>query len=1736
MTEIVGQVKASTVQSQVNVIATTVHTVVPQDKFVFWAGIDGTKNIASNPEYSDDKLPTAIGEMGTQIKNGTNIFGKYYPGVATPGTQFGSSIWPLDQSEITARQIINDYAKAANKWLLDNPSKTGADITMMMSTFSRGSIAGAMVTQILQQEGLVYKGTMLIPPGQATVSAALVLSPVNTGSGDSNLAFVGVKDLTEILALDEYRSAYKQTLFPEADPVFVSGNHGDVGSFYDKGIGGIALKAYTDFFNTARPGMMGAVSSNHQYDGSTFVDIHKEDFSPLNFWNISYGSYAENTPVQTVKEGTLPTVQLTANGDKTTFVNYKGDTVVTTHVNGVVASVVVTPDGSAPDIQPFSYTDKDGNRFQTKTDAQGKVLTDINGDVLCTVTIDNADGSITECDVTASGKYLSVTTSTPTTGSTTSSFILTNTTTALTTNNSTQNENAVAQDIANGTALATPNYEVTFTAKELNATSFYESTIAGFATDGIRPGDMNILPAIDDYLSPANVLGHDLPVSSYNGTPVSISDTWISTNLAAGQQNFQTYVDPLILDINGDGIRLTSFADRIVLFDIDHDNKASREQTGWVKANTTAGQTWNMDGILVYDLSKNGKIDGIHETLSQYYNGKIGGTDGSDGMKNYTNGFEALKNGFDDNTLSPVKLNSNGDNIFNAADAGWSKVRVWIDANANGQTDTGELKTLAELGITSINLSVTNQSGLVNGGNEVRVTGSFTQTVNGVATVRSAQSVDFIANPAGSTFSTTDGNGVKINTEAVTGKGQAMLAYVLTTTVGTTLNATTLQVQNLYGNIGNDNLIGDANANWLAGSDGADTLNAGEGNDVLLIDSKDTQIDGGDGNDIAQVIGNQGVVLNLAQSHIEAATGGRGKDFLYGGGHSTVFIRAGAGDDIVIGSAANDVLSGEDGDDLINGGASNDLIRGHRGRDQLLGGAGDDILQGGQSDDRLNGGDGNDVLNGNQGDDVLDGGAGADLAEFSGSYADYRITQLSATTYRIVDTKSGRDGVDTLSNIEKLSFKDVSWVGSDLATPMPVKDILVKDASGLAFNHAATHTISKTQLLGNDIDRQNDILKITSVSDVQGGTAKIDTATGDVIFTPDANYKGLMGFKYSITDTAGNLTQVTDSTGQTGVVMKAAVYLKTPDLPTDPLMVEQWYLSEANILPVWKDYTGKGVRIGQFEPGSDFAVTPEILDITHPDLKPNLDQNWLANPDNTIPQTYNTHSTLIAGVMVAAKNSEGGVGVAYDAKVAGYYIANYAGDLNALNRMAQYDIANNSWGVSLSFASNFIIQPTIESAYQYAAAKGRNGLGSNIIMSGGNERAEGGNTNYESFSNNRYSITVGGINATTDFGSLQLGGSPFSNPGANILISAPVSNVTSSSRFIEADNGSTFGNDYAVNQGTSFAVPIVSGVVALMLEANPNLGYRDVQEILAVSSKKVADVNTQWQNNHATNWNGGAMHISHDYGFGEVDALAAVRLSETWATQQTWYNEFKSNAFVSGSLNTSILDNNAIGISKTLSISNLPIKVEHVEVTVNLTHANAGDLIIKLISPTGTESILMNQPGKAPGVATDIGDANFNGSNTLNFTFDTVRDWGEAANGNWTLQVVDAHSGATGTLNNWNLKFYGKLDNGDDTYYYTNEITSQTVAQRTLVADTGGGEDDAINVAAVSGNSMVNLSTGIATIAGTAVTFTTPANLENIGGGEGNDPLTGHNASHQLGGGGGKAPPPHAPLNLPQTR
>ena len=96
-------------------------------------------------------------------------------------------------------------------------------------------------------------------------------------------------------------------------------------------------------------------------------------------------------------------------------------------------------------------------------------------------------------------------------------------------------------------------------------------------------------------------------------------------------------------------------------------------------------------------------------------------------------------------------------------------------------------------------------------------------------------------------------------------------------------------------------------------------------------------------------------------------------------------------------------------------------------------------------------------------------------------------------------------------------------------------------------------------------------------------------------------------------------------------------------------------------------------------------------------------------------------------------------------------------------------------------------------------------------------------------------------------------------------------------------------NDYTYFSGTSASAPQVSAIVALMLEANPNLGYRDIQEILTHSSRNPDTAS--WKTNGANNFNLGGHLYNDDMGFGIIDAKAAVRLAESWQSQQTAHNE-----------------------------------------------------------------------------------------------------------------------------------------------------------------------------------------------------------------------------------------------------
>jgi Ca2+-binding RTX toxin-like protein/subtilisin-like proprotein convertase family protein len=1191
-----------------------------------------------------------------------------------------------------------------------------------------------------------------------------------------------------------------------------------------------------------------------------------------------------------------------------------------------------------------------------------------------------------------------------------------------------------------GNALGDGDWEVKMPLSIINGDNYKNVAPSGIVTDFFNPGrqeQSEYQSFVRDYTKDLGGLSKSIwntsaAESIWNSTQLNVNLSNL-TNNAIGARTFLN-IDPVVLDLNDDGVKLTSYNNSEVTFDVDNDGKA--ERTGWVSKE---------DGILVEDQNNNGKIDNITETISEYY--KLQGSNWTkDGEGKYSSdGLAALK-----------KLDSNNDGKFNSSDAKWNDLKIWVDANGDAQTDAGELKTLTEAGIKEINLSnITQASKERNEGNIILAKSTYTTTDN---KVKQVAAVDFTTNPIGYEF-----NDVNLGKLATAEDGTKSL--VIKNENGETVIAGSDIAQNIFGNIGNDSITGDDRDNWISGGKGSDILKGGKGDDILIIDSEDKQenIDGGEGRDIAIINSDESVTLNLAKANIETAVGGNGDDILIGGTASNVFIDGGSGDDIIIGGAADDALAGSDGNDYIDGGFGDDLLRGHRGNDILIGGLGDDYLEGGLDDDKVFAGAGNDVIMEGAGNDEIDGGDGYDLVKYNGSYKDYKISRDGAN-YKVQDLKTGN--IDSIKNIEGVRFNDVTLKLVDgNISPLPVADLITLQ------NKSDTVFISKADLLKNDLDVEGDTLSITSIQNVVGGTTRlVKSGSGEIIgveFTPEKSFIGNMSFDYDIKDSKGaySIVEQKNNDGTSvAAAMKARVTFKLASDPTDDLYAKQWYLSEINIQKAWADYSGEGVKIGVFEKG-DFNINHQ-----------ELDANTLASykEDVTFRQIdqFAQHKTTVAGVIAAEKNGTGIVGVAYNAKLDGY---SWDADETGLANLKNVDIANNSWGNSAKFGDNFSDPNNPNQAYasllETAVKEGRSGLGTINIFAGGNQRQDGDNVNYHNLQNSRFVITTGSINQPGDLATLQQAATPFSNPGDAILVSAPGSNINSTSNLLTNENGSQFLGEFSSSQGTSFSAPIISGVVALMLQANPNLGYRDVQKILALSARQFNDPNTAWQENGANNWNGGAMHFSHDYGFGIVDAAAAVRLAETWKEVNTFYNE-KSLIAESNNSGAAIADNTILSSTFPISGPNMN-NIENVEVEVDLNHMNFSDLVIKLISPSGTESILMDHPTNSV----------YEGK--LVFNFSSRAFLGEKVDGNWKLEITDSATGDVGYLNSWKLKFYGELNDGkSDLYVYTDEFAKLTDGSRGIIADTDGGVDT-INAAAVSSDTTINLNSGkISKIAG----------------------------------------------------
>lgn len=452
-----------------------------------------------------------------------------------------------------------------------------------------------------------------------------------------------------------------------------------------------------------------------------------------------------------------------------------------------------------------------------------------------------------------------------------------------------------------------------------------------------------------------------------------------------------------------------------------------------------------------------------------------------------------------------------------------------------------------------------------------------------------------------------------------------------------------------------------------------------------------------------------------------------------------------------------------------------------------------------------------------------------------------------------------------------------------------------------------------------------------------------------------------------------------------------------------PLM---WYLNrggrlDMNVLEAWQDgITGKGVVVTILDDGIERA-NPDLVANYDPQASYDVNDN-----DNDPTPRYdlidsNRHGTRCAGeVSASANNTICAVGIAYDSKIGGVRMLD--GDVTdavearsiSLNNQ-HIDIYSASWGPDDDGKTVDGPGTLASRAFINGIQSGRGGKGSIFVWASGNGGRDHDNCNCDGYTNSIWTLSV---SSATENGLIPW----YSEACSSTMASTYSSGSSGERKVVTTDLHNLCTSSHT---GTSASAPMAAGVIALVLQANPSLTWRDVQH-LTVRNAHVANL-------RATDWRVNAMgrNYSHSFGYGIMDASAMVRMARIWKTVP----EQKISA-VKADIGPIIIPERSSRSAKMEVTDHGEVNfLEHVQAHVTLTSMRRGDVQIYLISPGGTRSQLLARRPQ------DSSRAGFQ-----DWPFLTVFCWGENPKGTWELEVQnDGRSQVE--LHKWTLTFHGTL-------------------------------------------------------------------------------------------------------------
>lgn len=534
-------------------------------------------------------------------------------------------------------------------------------------------------------------------------------------------------------------------------------------------------------------------------------------------------------------------------------------------------------------------------------------------------------------------------------------------------------------------------------------------------------------------------------------------------------------------------------------------------------------------------------------------------------------------------------------------------------------------------------------------------------------------------------------------------------------------------------------------------------------------------------------------------------------------------------------------------------------------------------------------------------------------------------------------------------------------------------------------------------------------------------------------------------------------------------------------VPTDPAYARQWHLHTRLVNPAFDIRASSRCEeawqlLGHF--GSSevvVGVTDDGCKLSHLDFdSPRKFAGWGyfqgtrlvtdadidADPSRMYEDGAN-HGTACAGVIAGEADAVLTVGAAPGARLfpikweseGPFLLLSDSKLLTALNFMAdKVDVLSNSWGRT---PTSIRIPAVVNRIAELARTGGRRGKGIVFLWAAGNEncpikhtasvkvpyedgwefRDDGSRVWVGVRTARRFDNNLVGIPGVMHVAALASTAqrSHYSNYGTGISVCAPTNNVHAYHRLTVRGLGITTtsgpGSDTTASfGGTSSATPLVAGIAALVISANPELSALEVVSILERTASKDLDFagyartpsasydqNPSWDVSPIPPFDKGDFanigspegSWSPWFGHGRVDALAAVAAARPAAPDPGAVKTFTSAP------NRAIPDNDAAGIHDVVHVSEAG-RVQELRVSVDIAHPWLGDLQVTLEAPDGTTVVLHSRSGSS--------------QDNLVATYDATTLpllsllSGRSITGDWTLRVQDLAAQDVGTLKQWKLE------------------------------------------------------------------------------------------------------------------